>query len=44
MKKQLFLTALAAFAMVSCSEENVLDTNKEMQLISGLPWEPVPQK
>lgn len=28
MKKQLFLTALAAFAMVSCSEENVLDTNK----------------
>lgn len=28
MKKQLFLTAVAALAMVSCSEENVLDTNR----------------
>lgn len=28
MKKQLFLTAMAALVMVSCSEENVLDTNK----------------
>ncbi|MFR3332341.1 MAG: fimbrillin family protein, partial [Odoribacter splanchnicus] len=28
MKKQLFLTALAALALVSCSKENVLDTNK----------------
>lgn len=28
MKKQLFLTAMAALAMVSCSEENVLDTNR----------------
>lgn len=28
MKKQLFLTAMTALVMVSCSEENVLDTNK----------------
>lgn len=28
MKKQLFLTAMAALVMVSCSEENVLDTNR----------------